>query len=641
MADSRINLYMITEQFDKTYNNIEKRMDVLEKKKHTIGLSVDDKKVEKVCQEFEKYIDLLKEKDRLEKKQSTGNLNTRELAQLNDINTTIEKKGKLLDKEIQKLEDVDKIAMKQIQRGKELADVRQKANSELSKEVQMNKENLEIQKQNTAEVKKQEQELNRLHQKAKEVGQLTKSMLQDMNLNKKNAKNTQAQYDYQINAIKKLIGEIGQAENAQEGLNHAMESMVYELKHTSGKELYEDSLNSIKELTSLENKRAQAQKSGQTIMESYYNSEIQKQQEVYDNLQKLINNPNIVSLEGLEQLKTALPELATQLQEQYEKTGELQTALTDGAKEYIQEQYTIYQNLIRENQVRQQQTEQNQQYEELKRHIQEIYSLEEKLEKLKKDKSGNKSEIRATEEILKNKKAEYQIEEQIKKLEGSRKSEIDAITKKHLETLKVIESQKNKTSELGDTIKKVFNYVAVYKGFTLLTQGIQQAIDTMRELDKAFTDIQMVTMGTNEETAQLAQEYNALAKSLGATTTEVAAGAGEWLRQGKTAEETTKLLTASMTFSKVGAIEASEATELLTSSLNGYKLEAEDAMSVVDKISAIDLAAATSSEELATALARTANIANDSSVSFDKLLAMIGTVSSVTRRSASTIRRSI
>ena len=163
----------------------------------------------------------------------------------------------------------------------------------------------------------------------------------------------------------------------------------------------------------------------------------------------------------------------------------------------------------------------------------------------------------------------------------------------------------------------------------------------MKELDKEFTDIQMVTGGTQEETAQLAKEYNGLAKEMGSTTVEVAEGAGEWLRQGKTAEETTTLLKASMTLSKVGAIESSQATELLTSSLNGYKIEAQDAMSIVDKMSAVDLAAATSTEELATALARTANIANDSNVSFDKLIAMIGTVSSVTRRSAETVRRVI
>lgn len=95
-----------------------------------------------------------------------------------------------------------------------------------------------------------------------------------------------------------------------------------------------------------------------------------------------------------------------------------------------------------------------------------------------------------------------------------------------------------------------------------------------------------------------------------------------------------------MTLSKVGAMESAEATELLTSTLNGYKFEAEEAMNVVDKVSAIDMAAATSSEELMTALSRTANSADDAGVSFDKLLAMIGTVSSVTRKSASTIGES-
>ena len=163
----------------------------------------------------------------------------------------------------------------------------------------------------------------------------------------------------------------------------------------------------------------------------------------------------------------------------------------------------------------------------------------------------------------------------------------------------------------------------------------------MKDLDKAFTDIQMVTMDSKEQIYDLSLEYNNLAKEMGATTQEVAEGATEWLRQGKTAEETTKLLKASMTLSKVGAIESSQATELLTSALNGYKVATEDAMSVVDKISAIDLAAATSSEELATALSRTANSAADAEVSLDKLLGMIGTVSSVTRKSASTIRRII
>lgn len=353
---------------------------------------------------------------------------------------------------------------------------------------------------------------------------------------------------------------------------------------------------------------------------------------------------------SLEEMKARYKEIEDSFQQSIDKIKENKSGVFDAQDlsvvqqtlDLLKEQLaTLTEIKVKKEEARAADKMSEQDYQQLKQKIQEIYSLEEKLEKLKKDKSGNRPEIQATEEILNNKKKEIDVDLEISKLNGQRKTELEAIKQKHQENLKVIESQKDKMSSLGDTIQKVFNYVAVCKGFTLLTEGIQKAIDTMKDLDAAFTDIQMVTMDSDAQTAELAQSYNKLAKQLGATTTEVAEGAGEWLRQGKTTEETTELLKASMTLSKVGAIESSQATELLTSSLNGYKLEAKDAMSVVDKISAIDLEAATSSEELATALSRTANVANDSNVSFDKLLAMIGTVSSVTRRSASTIRRSI
>ena len=84
---------------------------------------------------------------------------------------------------------------------------------------------------------------------------------------------------------------------------------------------------------------------------------------------------------------------------------------------------------------------------------------------------------------------------------------------------------------------------------------------------------------------------------------------------------------ATMTMSKVGAIDAGSATEYLTSTLNGYKMSAQDAMSVVDKMSAVDLAAATSVEELALALQKTANMARTTGVELDEIIGMIATVS--------------
>lgn len=284
-------------------------------------------------------------------------------------------------------------------------------------------------------------------------------------------------------------------------------------------------------------------------------------------------------------------------------------------------------------------------YNNVKAKVQEVYALEEKLEKLKKNPSKNRSQISYIEQLIAAKKEEYNLDQLIAQLPKKQRDAIQQIINKYKEKIELQrrsnEEAQKEGKQFGETLKNFAKFTVYYMALQKMKQLVNEMLDTMKELDKAFTDIQMVTEGTDEETAQLADDYNKLAREMGATTQQVAEGASEWLRQGKTAEETTELLKASMTLSKVGAMESSEATELLTSSLNGYQFAASEAMSVVDKLSAIDLEAATSSEELAVALSRTANMANNSGVSFDKLLGIIGTVSSVTRRSAETIRRSL
>ena len=195
-------------------------------------------------------------------------------------------------------------------------------------------------------------------------------------------------------------------------------------------------------------------------------------------------------------------------------------------------------------------------------------------------------------------------------------------------------------SSFKDYFNNFMSYGLVNNAINAMTTAIRQSIDTVIELNAAMTDVQMVTGETASQTAELAREYSEMAQSLGATTTQIANGASEWLRQGKSIEETNQLLEASMVLSKVGAIESSQATELLTSTLNGYKMEAEEAMHVVDAMSKVDLEAATSVEELAVALQSTANMARVNGVEFEELLGMVGSVSEATRRSASVVGNS-
>lgn len=133
----------------------------------------------------------------------------------------------------------------------------------------------------------------------------------------------------------------------------------------------------------------------------------------------------------------------------------------------------------------------------------------------------------------------------------------------------------------------------LYGAFNQLKQGMQYII----ELNKEMTNIQVLQVEgarTKEEIDSLAKSYNNLAKELGATTIEVSKASVEWLRQGKTIEETKELLRSSMMLSKLGALESAEATDYLTAILNGYKLEAKDASRVVDQLISVDNVAATS-----------------------------------------------
>lgn len=92
--------------------------------------------------------------------------------------------------------------------------------------------------------------------------------------------------------------------------------------------------------------------------------------------------------------------------------------------------------------------------------------------------------------------------------------------------------------------------------------------------------------------------------------------------------------------SKVGMIDAAEATELMTATLNGFKLSADDAMGIVDKLSAVDLAYATSAEEIAVALQYVASSSGMANVSLDKMIGLITVVSQTTRLSAEQIGQS-
>lgn len=170
------------------------------------------------------------------------------------------------------------------------------------------------------------------------------------------------------------------------------------------------------------------------------------------------------------------------------------------------------------------------------------------------------------------------------------------------QTTEIINSQMNLSTMITSAIERFAAWGLAMKFWTSITNGISDCINYVKDLNEAMTDIRIVTMDTQEATESLLKTYNEIGQTLGASTTDVASGAVDWLRQGYNTEDTETLVTDSTVLSRLALIDNAEATEYLTSALKGYKLEAEDAIGVIDQLVSIDLEAATSAGDMAEAI---------------------------------------
>lgn len=216
-------------------------------------------------------------------------------------------------------------------------------------------------------------------------------------------------------------------------------------------------------------------------------------------------------------------------------------------------------------------------------------------------------------------------------------------TTQGMNRLKASTSNTNTTfGKLRNTISDTFStgklamtgYLAVLRSINLASKNAKQSI---KELDKSVTDLSVATNMSRKSTYDLLGQYNNMAKQLSSTTTHISSAADDYLRAGKSMSEANKLIQDSIMLSKLGQIDSGAATEDLLATMNGFNMSVEEVNKALDSMVAIDMAAATSSGDIATALKYCASSADVAGVSFNKLAAMIGTVQDKTQQSAETV----
>lgn len=200
----------------------------------------------------------------------------------------------------------------------------------------------------------------------------------------------------------------------------------------------------------------------------------------------------------------------------------------------------------------------------------------------------------------------------------------------------------NETQQLNKELSDVQNKVAYFFSLTnsvnLLKRSIRSAYDTVKELDAAMTETAVVTdFSVNDMWDQLPR-YTKAANELGTTTLGAYQTMTLFYQQGLKTNEVFEIGTETMKMARIANMDYADATDKMTAALRGFNMELNEtsAQRVNDVYSELAAITAADTNEIATAMTKTASIADSANMEFETTAAFLSQIVETTRESAET-----
>ena len=202
-----------------------------------------------------------------------------------------------------------------------------------------------------------------------------------------------------------------------------------------------------------------------------------------------------------------------------------------------------------------------------------------------------------------------------------------------------------KTGELEAQVNGlVTRYLSLMAVIRAISSLMNNMVEYVSEYSDKMNEIQMITLKTDAEIANLADTYRSLAADMNVSSLDMADAAIYFTRQGLEAAEIEKRLKNVTMYAKAANVEFKDASEIITAVVNSMGLveqEAEDGRNAAQRVADVFLQigdhAATSGQEIGEAMQKAAASAGAFGVSMEWLAAYIATVSETTRQEARTI----
>lgn len=170
----------------------------------------------------------------------------------------------------------------------------------------------------------------------------------------------------------------------------------------------------------------------------------------------------------------------------------------------------------------------------------------------------------------------------------------------------------NKNQELSNSFDNITNalktYISLGAGLRKIQQVFKDTYNDVTALDKAFSEIAMVTDYSVNDMWKSYSQYASIANSLGQQTESVVKASGLFYQQGLETNEALKLTTDTMKLATLSGLDYEEATSYMTAALRGFHMEMDQGSHITDVYSELAAKAAADVEGIANAMNKTASI---------------------------------
>ena len=181
--------------------------------------------------------------------------------------------------------------------------------------------------------------------------------------------------------------------------------------------------------------------------------------------------------------------------------------------------------------------------------------------------------------------------------------------------------------QIDDSFQQIINrlkyFFSIGTVFNFIRKEISQTFEDVKNLDKSFAQIAMVTKYSVNEMWQSYDQYAEMANRLGQSTNDVIQASALFYQQGLDTNEVLELTEDTMKLATLAGIDYAEATDLMTSALRGFHLEMDQGSHITDVYSELAAHAAANVQEIAVAMNKTAAIAASAGMEFETTAAFL------------------